>query len=104
MTVSPSLQPPAAARAHISASRGERCVARGAGHHPAQLQTARDLPAHEGPAALRKPILLLPLYQGCLLAAVREGGGGRMGEKGKEGGQEQSQRQSVSQSGLRPSS
>lgn len=64
---------------------GCSAAAQGAGHHPAPAQTAHDLPGHEGPGALRKPILLLPLYQACLLPGVREGGGSRMREKGKRG-------------------
>lgn len=38
-------------------------------------QTAHDLADHEGPAALRKPILFLSLYQACLLPSPTEGGG-----------------------------
>lgn len=79
MTVSPSLQPPAAAWVHIITSRrGVRVPRRGEQviTQP-RSQTARDLADREGPGALRKPILFLSLYQACLLSGVREGGRGQ---------------------------
>lgn len=87
MTVSPSLQPPAVAWVHIITSRrgvqvprhGEQVITQ------PESQTAHDLADHEGPGALRKPILFLSLYQACLLSRVREGGGGRRREKRKRG-------------------
>lgn len=97
MTVSPSLQPPAAAWVHIITSRrGVRVPRRGEQviTQP-RSQTARDLADREGPGALRKPILFLSLYQACLLSGVREGGGGKRGAE-TAGGKEQSKRQSVS--------
>lgn len=86
MTVSPSLQPPAVAWVHIITSHrgvqvpwcGEQVITQ-----PGS-QTAHDLADHEGPGALRKPILFLSLYQACLLPSIREGGGGHR-RRGREG-------------------